>query len=69
MRREILAYFKMLPFVLDALHELLEAFLAADVCKAWVVLTHIWAVNEAAINRILNPIEKISTSFSAALAE
>jgi hypothetical protein len=52
-----LLFLEMLPFVFDPLHEHLEAFLATDVIEEEVVVIDKGVIDEAPIDRILQPIQ------------
>jgi len=47
----------MLPFVFDPLHELLEAFFAADVLEEGVVLVEKWVIDKLKADRVFQPVQ------------
>ena len=49
----------MLPFVFHPFHQLLEARLAADVGEPGIIFIKKRIINEAAINRIFKPIQRL----------
>jgi hypothetical protein len=55
----VFLFFKILPFLLHALHKIFKPFFSAEVFKEWLNVIYIWVIDKTAIHSIFQPFKSL----------